>query len=145
MTVSLNIKRRINSYVELARALRGSKQTGQCFHVTFLCKKRKVLAIGINSYIKLCPSHKFGVYKPNKVDRTDRYIPGLHSEVSAIIKSGYTDCKDLTFFNIRINNNDQVASSKPCPNCYRVLKQVGFKAIYYFDAKGCVNVLKNTD
>lgn len=134
---------RISSYVEFARALRGRKQTGQSFHVTFICKKRKVIAIGVNSYIKLCPSHKVGQYLPNKTQRKDTYVPGLHSEIAAIIKAGYTDCNDLVFFNIRINNHDEVAPSKPCPNCQRVLSQVGFKSVYYFDKKGTWEVMKN--
>lgn len=142
--ISKNTKRRIDSYVELARALRGSRQTGQSFHVTVICKKRKVIAIGINSYVKLCPSHRVGIYVPNKTQRKDTYTPGLHSEISAIIKAGYTDCKEFSFFNIRINNKDEVAPSKPCPNCQRVLHQIGFKSVYYFDKKGTWEVMKNS-
>jgi deoxycytidylate deaminase len=142
--ISKNISKRIDSYVEFARALRGSKQTGQSFHVTFICKKRKVIAIGVNSYIKLCPSHKVGSYLPNKSQRKDAYVPGLHSEIAAIIKAGYTDCSDFVFFNIRINNKDEVAPSKPCPNCQRVLHQIGFKSVYYFDKNGEWKVMKNS-
>jgi deoxycytidylate deaminase len=142
--ISKNTMQRISSYVEFARALRGRKQTGQSFHVTFICKKRKVIAIGVNSYIKLCPAHRVGPYLPNKTQRKDTYIPGLHSEIAAIIKAGYTDCGDFVFFNIRINNHDEVAPSKPCPNCQRVLSQLGFKSIYYFDKKGTWEVMKNT-
>lgn len=140
--ISKNTKRRIDSYVELARALRGSRQTGQSFHVTVICRKRKVIAIGINSYVKLCPSHRVGVYVPNKTQRKDTYTPGLHSEISAIIKAGYTDCREFSFFNIRINNKDEVAPSKPCPNCQRVLNQVGFKNLYYFDENCELQVMK---
>lgn len=142
--ISKHTYKRVEGYIELARALRGTHQTGQSFHVTFICKKRKVISIGINSYIKRCPSHKVGEYLPSKSSRTDRYTPGLHSEISAIIKLGQEDCRDFSFFNIRINNHDKIAASKPCPNCQRVLKQVGFKSMYYFDEKGILSVMKNS-
>lgn len=141
--ISKNILKRVEAYIEIARALKGKHQTGQFFHVTFICRKRKVISIGINNYNKLCPEHKFGSYKPIKTERQETYIPGVHSEISAIIKAGREDCSDLCFFNIRIGNNNQIAPSKPCVNCQRVLNQLGYKAIYYFDTKGQLNVLKN--
>lgn len=120
-------------YAEIAKALKPSNQTGQFFHVTFVCKKRKVLAIGINNYHKALDAKKWGEYKPCKSVNTESYRPGIHSEISALIKLGREDCSDLDFFNIRIGNNGEITISKPCPNCYRVLQQIGFKNIYYFD------------
>lgn len=37
----------------------------------------------------------------------------------------------LNFFNIRIDNNGNIASSKPCANCMNMLRTMGFKRIYY--------------
>lgn len=133
MTPSKNLLQRVNNYVEIARALKGDHQTGQFFHVTFLCRKRKILCIGWNDYMRLCPEHRFGVYEPTKTSMEGAYRPGIHSELSVLIRSGLEDCTGLDFFNIRIGNNGQIGSSKPCKNCQRVLNQVGFKHIYYFD------------
>ena len=119
--------------VEIARALKPSNQTGQYFHTTFIYRKRKALAIGINNYNKINLASRWGEYLPCKNDGPTRYIAGIHSEISALIKNGLEDCSDLDFFNVRIGNNNQIGMSKPCKNCQRVLKQVGFKNLYYFD------------
>lgn len=136
--MSKNIYRRIKKYVEIARALKPGHQTGQYFHVTIVCKKRKVLAIGINDLHKLNIDHRFGPYTPSRGAAAGSYKSGIHSEVSALIKLGREDCSDLDFYNIRINNLGLPAASKPCHNCQRVLRQVGYKNIYYFDENGNV-------
>lgn len=131
--ISKNIVRRVERYIEIAYALKPASQTGQFFHLTFVCSKKKILAIGINNYHKILDSRKWGEYKPCKTDNVSSYRPGIHSEISALIKLGREDCSDLDFFNIRIGNNGEVMVSKPCLNCQRVLNQIGYKNIYYFD------------
>lgn len=122
----------MSHFIEIAKALKPVKQTGRFFHVTFVCRKRKTLAIGINDYRKLNDAKKWGEYVPLK-NADSEYIAGIHSEISALIKNGIEDCSDLDFYNIRITNSNQIAMSKPCGNCQRVLKQVGYKNFYYFD------------
>lgn len=131
--ISKNIKRRVHGYVELAMAMKPAKQTGQFYHVTFICKKRKVVAVGFNNLHKLLNTVKWGEYSPTKSNTTKRYVPGIHSELAAIIKGGYEDYSDFDFFNIRINNHGEIAPSKPCLNCQRILEQVGFNKVYFFD------------
>lgn len=139
--ITKNIRRRIEHYVEIARALKPTNQTGQFFHTTFICKKRKILAIGINNYNKTIDTRKWGEYKPNKALNTESYRPGIHSEISALIKLGREDCSDLDFYNIRIGNNDEIMVSRPCPNCQRVLEQVGFKNVYYYDERKRIQII----
>ena len=139
--ISKSVYLRMKRFVEIARALKPNNQTGQFFHVTFICKKRKTLAIGINNYHKLNIASRWGEYLPGKGARPEHYIAGLHSEISALIKNGNEDCSDLDFFNIRIGNNNQIGVSKPCKNCQRVLQQVGFKNLYYFNEQGKICVL----
>ena len=134
--------RRIKRYVEIARALKSNNQTGQFFHVTFINRKSKTLAIGINNYKKNIDPKRWGRYNPTKTSRTPDYHPCIHSEISALIKLGKEDCSELDFYNIRIgNNNGEVMVSRPCINCQRVLNQVGFKNIYYHDENKRVCVL----
>lgn len=134
------IHQRMNHFVEIARALKPRNQTGQFFHVTFICRKRKTLAIGINNYNKANNASRFGEYLPLK-SADSPYIAGIHSEISAIIKNGMEDCSDLDFYNVRINNRNEIAISMPCKNCQRVLKQIGYKNLYYFDIGGRICVL----
>lgn len=126
--MAINFKR----LEEITKALKPTKQTGKCFHTTFAFKGNKMLAIGYNNYNKLHPHHKFGVYEPTK-DLNSNYTAGIHSEISCLIKLGVEDCSDITFVNVRIDNNDKPAISKPCANCECILEQVGNRKVWFFD------------
>lgn len=139
--ISKSVRARMKRFVEIARALKPNNQTGQFFHVTFACHKRKTLAIGINNYRKVNVVNRWGEYLPLKSTSTEKYIAGIHSEISALIKMGLEDCSDLDFYNVRIGNNNQVGMSKPCRNCQRVLKQIGYKNLYYFDENKRICIL----
>lgn len=118
---------------EICSALKPKYQSGKSFHVTFVYKKNKLLCIANNNYKKNHPYHKFGEYKAIKNGK--KYQAGIHSECAALIKLGLEDCSDLTFVNLRVDNNGNPAISKPCANCQRLLDQVGYKKIFYYDGK----------
>jgi hypothetical protein len=132
--MAINFKR----LEEITKALKPTKQTGKCFHTTFAFKGNKMLAIGYNNYNKLHPHHKFGVYEPTK-DNTANYIAGIHSEISCLIKLGIEECDDVIFANVRIDNNDAPAISKPCANCQGILNQIGYKKLWFFDGEKYIN------
>ena len=120
----------------ITKALKPRYQTGRAFHATFVFNKSKLICIANNDYSKLHPYHKFGEYKA--VSNKDQYVAGIHSECAAIIKLGLEDCSHLTFVNVRINNHDQVAISKPCINCARLLSQIGYKHLWYYNGNAYV-------
>jgi deoxycytidylate deaminase len=116
--------------VEIARALKLNKQSGVCFHVSFLLKGRKVVAIGINSYTK---QNTISLsYKPTRISN-GKYIAGIHSEmaVTAAIKFSSKNQK-FTLVNVRINNNNKVVNSTPCANCsYQLGKMSNINKIFH--------------
>ena len=116
---------------EITRALKVGLQNGKSFHTTFVYRKNKLLVIANNDYEKSHRHHKFSEYKKPE----GNYKPCLHSEVAALIRLGRTDCADLTFINIRIDNNGDAAISKPCENCTRLLKCIGYKSLYYHNGE----------
>lgn len=118
----------------ITAALKANQQTGRNFHATFVYHGNKLLCIAHNDYTKLHRYHKFGDYK-GKHDRTGNYTSGIHGECSALIKLGLSDCSHLTFVNVRVDNSGKPAISKPCANCQRLLDQVGFKNLWYFDGQ----------
>lgn len=126
--MAINFKR----LEEIAKALKPVHQSGQSFHVTVVYRKSKMLCIANNNYNKNHPYHKFGEYVPTK---GGEYFAGIHSETAALIKLGLEDCSDLTFINLRIDNNGNPAISKPCPNCQKLLDQIGYKKIWFYDGK----------
>lgn len=126
--MALNFKR----LEEITRSLKPIHQTGKSFHATFVYNKNKLICTAHNNYNKLHPYHKFGEYGSTKICNGN-YIPGIHSEVAAIIKMGREDCSNLTFINVRIDNNNDVAISKPCPNCQNLLNEIGYRKIIYYN------------
>lgn len=115
----------------ITRALKPIHQTGRSFHTTFVFNKKKLVCIANNNYSKQHRYHKFGHYKSKC--NTGNYIAGIHSECSALIKMGVEDCSHLTFVNIRIDNDDKVAMSRPCENCQGLLNNIGYKKLWYYD------------
>lgn len=121
---------------EITKALKPRLQSGKSFHVTFVYKKNKMICIANNNYKKNHPYHKFGKYNSTKNGKN--YQAGIHSECAALIKLGEEDCSDFTFVNLRVDNNGDIAISKPCPNCQRLLDQVGYKNLWYYDGESYV-------
>ncbi len=133
---------RVNKVIEIARALKPLKATGKPFHVTACFRKSRLIAIGWNDYRHFHPAKRFGKYIGSK-QSPDKYIPGRHSEIAAVLNSGEKDFSDVTFVNVRINNNNQVDMAKPCPNCFRVLtEQLNIKSIIYTKADGTIDFIK---
>ena len=118
----------------ITAALKANQQTGRSFHATFVYHGNKLICIANNDYNKLHRYHKFGDYKGH-TDRVGNYTSGIHGECAALIKLGLNDCSHLTFVNVRIDNHGKPAISRPCSNCQRLMDQVGFKALWYFDGK----------
>lgn len=118
----------------ITRALKPIHQTGRAFHTTFVFNKKKLVCIANNDYSKQHRYHKFGHYK-SKYNVGNTYTAGIHSECSALIKMGVEDCSHLTFINVRIDNDDNVAISKPCENCQSLLETIGYKKLWYYDGK----------
>lgn len=125
--MALNFSRLEN----ISRALKNSHQTGQCFHTSFVYHGSKLLNISFNNYNKQHPHHKWTEYKPKRSG--DNYQAGIHAECRSLIALGLDDCSHLTFVNVRIDNNGNPAKSKPCNNCYRLLREYGYKTLWYYD------------
>lgn len=121
--------KRISRIIDIARCLRPAKQTGQCFHVTAAFNKSRMVALGYNTYNHEHLRHIFGEAKACK-SNSKYYKSGRHSEM-VVLKRLKFESRQITFINVRIDNNNNVAMSKPCVNCMRVLNEFGFKKIYY--------------
>ena len=128
----------MNSYrrerlIEIAKSLQNFR-TGRSLHCAFILNKNQLLVSSVNSYRKLHPYHRFGVYKPLK-ENAEFYKSGVHAEISALSqytnKFGNSDFSGLTIFVVRLSKNGEEMLSKPCGNCQRVLDSFNFKAILW--------------
>lgn len=134
------ISRKFWKSVEIARALRPRYATGRCFHITTAFEKNRLIAIGTNNYNKTHP--KALLYR--KKETWSDYVPSIHSELSAVLKLGEESCGDLVFFNIRIDKNDELNNSHPCSGCAELLRQTGFKKLFYSTSERNFLEFKNT-
>lgn len=125
--MAINFKR----LEDITRALKTSKQSGKSFHTCFVYHGSKLINISTNNYGKLHPYHKWSVYESTRVG--SNYQAGIHAELKTLISLGLEDCSHLTFVNIRINNQNLPALSKPCKNCERILRSINIKSIWYYD------------
>lgn len=123
------VNNRLNRIIELAKCLKPEKQSGQHYVVAGAMLGSRLVALGFNDYTREHPRHKFGEYKPTRGD-SKNYKPSLHAEISLIKKLKH-DPQDLTFYVVRIDNNNQVALAQPCKNCFRVFQKHGYKKIIY--------------
>jgi cytidine deaminase len=91
------------------------------FHVAAIYKRNKLISIATNSL----KSHPLmaGFYP-------DYPGMGLHAELAAIIQAGIDgDFTKKSLYVIRIDNNGNLANSKPCIYCQRLIDKLKFKSV----------------
>ena len=101
-------------------------------HVAFILKNKRVVCIGYNKK----KSHPEINRHPYKM-----HTSSIHAELDAVIKYGKIDCSDNIIVVIRLRRDGTLGNSKPCIGCQHVLKQVGFKAVYYSTREGIFEIL----
>ncbi len=124
-----------NKLVEISRAMKPIRATGQFFHTSSLIRKNRIICIGWNNYLKGHPEKRFGKYENHK-GFPGTYKSSLHSEISSIIKLGEEDLSGYIMVNIRIGNCNQVTMAKSCPNCHKVLKSLGLSTLFFSNELG---------
>lgn len=67
----------------------------------------------------------------NKQKSKISMLVGTHSELSAVIKLGHQNYDGFTLINTRINRNNKLDYSHPCNGCMDMIRQLGFKKVYY--------------
>ena len=93
-----------------------------------LVHRNTIVSIGMNSY----KTH------PLMAARTS--WPFLHAEQNAIIRAGMDNCEGLDLYIARVLKNNDLAMSKPCKVCIKLIEDVGIRNIYYStNAKEFVN------
>ena len=84
-----------------------------------LVHKNIIISVGMNSY----KTH------PLMAPRTE--WPFLHAEQHAIVRAGVDNCEGLDLYVARVLKNNELALSKPCSVCAKLIRNVGIKNVYY--------------
>lgn len=129
----------MRKYIEISKALMpASAMLQKTYHTTFIVRKGRIQKIGMNNTIKTHPLNK--KYRYLTKDGVDiRDFVGTHSELSAVLKYGREDCSDCVFINVRIDKNGNPTIAAPCHGCQDMLRQIGYKKVYYTNKKENLN------
>lgn len=120
----------LNKIIEMSYALAGRhKHRQRCKHFSFIFEKNKLVSIGINSPKTHPLNLKYNYL--NKQKNKISHIVGTHSELSAVIKLGFSSCEGLTIVNTRINRKNEIDNSHPCNGCMELLTELKFLKILY--------------
>lgn len=119
---------KITRAIEIAYAMKDKSHSGgRCFHLSAVFNKSKIISIGVNNYEKTHPQiQRFG-YHP---------FARVHSEMSAALKLGLTDCNGLTIVNVRIDRNNKVVNSLFCKGCQNLIRYLNFSRAFYTTDSG---------
>jgi deoxycytidylate deaminase len=96
-------------------------------HFAFLLDKSKILNIGWNSY-KTHPEIQRRGYP--------LFTKGLHAEMDTLLYSRTKRFAGLSMAVLRINWNDEIDYSCPCPSCRRVMAGAGIRDIWFTTKEG---------
>lgn len=97
-------------------------------HLTFIVKRNTIISMGRNQIFKTHPmAKKFGHYKQN-----------IHSELDALLNFSLplSELYRYTLYNIRIDRNGFINSSKPCKYCMKMLTFFGVNKLYWTKNNG---------
>ena len=114
--------------LDLAKAMCPINFERRASHIAFLIKGRKIVHVGMNT-AKSHPrtrEHKYLEYQHT----------GVHAELNVCIKSGKEDLSKYKLVIIRVNRNDEITNSKPCPGCQSVISQFAVGEVWYSTDKG---------
>lgn len=106
-------------FFDLAKKM--SKKSNHPYHKIGGCvvNKSRVISLGFNKY----KTHA----------KSNHPFQHIHCELDCILGVEEDVLKDCTLYLYRENKNGNVAMSKPCIWCDKLLRSVGIKRIYYTD------------
>jgi hypothetical protein len=127
--------------VETSYAFAGRKDHPQrCRHFSFIFDGCKIVSMGVNSPKTHPMNLRFNYTNRNRVKISS--LVGTHSEMNAVMKFGLWDCRGLLLVNTRVNRNDELDSSRPCPGCMDMISSLGFKAVLHTVKGGWFEIMK---
>ena len=93
------------------------------------------MAIGWNDYRVFHNEVKWGKYL-NVKNLPGTYSASRHSELHLATKLGEDDWSRYEIYNIRVNNCNEIALSKPCANCFKIVRSMTPKRMYFSNDLG---------
>ena len=105
------------------------------YHFSFIWRRNKLLATGINGTVESPKCVKMGQTFNSSYFKEYPYV---HAEIDAISKLwGRTNiCSSLSMVVIRLNIRGELMESRPCQHCMPVLAKLGLTKKLFYSSKG---------
>lgn len=115
------LPRDIKVVTKLAKLCVSNPVPLRCKHVAALVDKNKIISLGLNK-----AQSDPGFYKLSQ-NQKKQFI---HAEWDCLNNVG-TDCSRLSLYVVRVNKNGELAQSKPCLICQKLITKTGIKRVVY--------------
>lgn len=124
----LNLSRLERKLIDQSRILAPVLCEGRCRHLSFICRRNKIVCMGANSYSKTHPISS----------RFNHLGSCRHSEVSALVNFPLpnSEINRYDIYNVRISKSGEIRLAKPCKNCQRLLTHFNVKKIFFSTDEG---------
>ena len=99
----------------------------RCSHIAFLIQNNRICHVGWNRR------------RTHPIIQNHPYHPGnvfLHAEIDTILRSQKDDLYDYKMLVLRVNRENQLCNSKPCPGCQSLMRQFNISEIWYSNSEG---------
>lgn len=108
---------------EIARLMAGRSDSRFDFrHGAAIIKNSKIIAVGHN----YADSRSFG----------NQTIFTVHAEIDAINHTNIRALRGATMVLYAEQHKGRVKCSRPCPNCFQIMRKLGFKRVIYSTPEG---------
>ncbi len=114
-----------------------NRQGYRTYHFSFIWKRNKLLATGVNGIYESPKCKKMGERFNSQYFKEYPYI---HAEIDAITKLwGRVDLNSsLGMVVVRLNKRGELMESKPCQHCMPVLAKLGLTRKLYYSTHGVI-------
>ena len=113
--------------IQIAKNLCPVNREMRSSHIAFLIKSNTIEKIGINKR-RTHPEISKHPYHEGHV--------GIHAELDCVLKAGKEDLIDYKMLVLRIDRNDKLNMSKPCPGCLILIDQFNVGEVWYSNKNG---------
>lgn len=130
--------KKFQRYIDIAKSLYEKDSDCRCQHFTIITVKNRIISIGRNSR----KTSSFNLHNPKigNVDGKDiTSTAGTCSESNAIkriINTTNIPLRKTKMFIVRVNNNLEIAGSRPCFSCSSLIRFFQPKEVYYTTNQG---------
>ena len=123
----------LSRIIKLSRDRKKNEQCTKSFHIAWIFRKNKVISVASNR-LKSHPKKNQYNYK--------KFSTGVCAELRAVLKARRDDFSGCKIIILRIDNNNELAYSRPCIGCIDMIQKLDFSRAFYSNSKGGFESLK---